>query len=103
MASREVKNMFAEKFLFKEIESKLFIYKKNKENPCSINSHIANIKEFMQLFDSCWTNKSERLSLFWKYFDEDIAKEIKSDVSFREEDDIDDLVPRLVKLLEVKM
>ena len=81
MASRAGKNNFLDEFLFREKETKLFVYKKHSASSTAIKEHVRSVQEFVKLFTFGENERKEELQLFQKYFDEEINKEIQSDPS----------------------
>ena len=81
MASNEFQRSYVENFLFRESEAKLFVFKKDRNNPISIRDHIMNVKSFLAMLG---LNEESRpkLEIFSKYFDQDILKEIKCDPEY---------------------
>ena len=103
MASRAGKNNFLDEFLFREKETKLFVYKKHSASSTAIKEHVRNVQEFVKLFTFGENERKEELQLFQKYFDEEINKEIQSDPSYNHEsENIEDYTQRLLKMLEKK-
>jgi len=102
MASQE-QYAILQKFLFKEREAKLFVFKKNRENPTTIKEHLIAVKEFVKLFDNSGITESERTAIFLKYFDEDLLTEIRCDPKFDEsKQTMESYEEFLINLCEVK-
>ena len=102
MASYEFEKNLLWKFLFKEKETKLFVFRKDQNNPTEIRAHIKNIKSFIEIFgikESDWQMKME---IFSKYFDEDIIREVKCDPGYEANPTLENLEDILIRLLDIK-
>ena len=102
MASYDFQKSYVENFLFREAEAKLFVFKKNKNNPISIMNHIMNVKIFLNMLGLNEESKP-KLEIFSKYFDEDIVKDVKCEPGYdNSKETTEYLEESLIKILETK-
>lgn len=102
MASIEYQKNLIGKFIFKEKEAKLFIFKKGRDNPVCIRTHIKNVKSFIDMFNLQETDNQMKIEIFSKYFDEDIIREAKCEPSYETNATLENLEAIMIKFLEVK-
>ena len=67
MASNEFQRSYVENFLFRESEAKLFVFRKDRNNPISIRDHIMNVKSFLAMLGLNKESKT-KLEIFYKYW-----------------------------------
>ena len=85
------------------MENKLFIFKKDRNNPLSIQDHIKNVKTFIDMLGLSPEEQKTRLEIFCKYFDEEIMLEVKCEPGYEHDKaSLEYLEGLLIKMLDVK-